>query len=92
MRDLRIARGEQLRGYKVGFTNRSIWQRYNASSPMYGFMWQASVDFADEASGQTNGVALNGFCQPRIEPEAVFCFKSTPPANASDEDVFSALD
>lgn len=92
VRDLRIARGEQVGGYKVGFTNRSIWQRYNVSAPIWGCMWRASVEFVDAASGQSNGVALNRFCQPRIEPEAVFCFRSRPPANASDEDVFNALD
>jgi len=92
VRDLRIARGEQVRGYKVGFTNRSIWQRYNVSAPIWGCMWRASVEFVDETSGQSNGVVLSSFCQPRIEPEAVFCFQSAPPANASDEDVFNVLD
>jgi 2-keto-4-pentenoate hydratase len=29
MRSLRTARGEQPRGYKIGFTNSSIWPRYN---------------------------------------------------------------
>jgi 2-keto-4-pentenoate hydratase len=81
-----------VRGYKVGFTNRSIWQRYNVSAPIWGCMWQASVEFVDEASGASHGVALNSFCQPRIEPEAVFCFQSTPPANATEADLFNALD
>jgi 2-keto-4-pentenoate hydratase len=92
VRDLRIARGEQVRGYKVGFTNRSIWQRYNVAAPIWGCMWQASVEFVDEASGASRGAALNSFCQPRIEPEAVFCFQSTPPANATEVDLFNALD
>jgi 2-keto-4-pentenoate hydratase len=92
VRDLRIARGDHLRGYKIGFTNRSIWQRYNVAAPVWGFMWNKSVVFFDASDGSKNEVALSAFCQPRIEPEAVFCFKSTPPANATEEDLFNALD
>ena len=32
VRDSRIARGEIPRGYKIGFTNRTIWTRYNCES------------------------------------------------------------
>ncbi len=92
VRDLRIARGEEVRGYKVGFTNRSIWQRYNVSGPVWGCMWSSTVEFADEAHGAKSEVKLSGFCQPRIEPEAVFCFKSTPPQNPTDDDLLNALD
>ena len=92
VRDLRIARGEQVRGYKVGFTNRSIWQRYNVAAPIWGCMWNASVVFLDAADSSQNDVALNALCQPRIEPEAVFCFKSAPPVEATETELFNALD
>jgi 2-keto-4-pentenoate hydratase len=92
VRDLRIARGEQVRGYKVGFTNRSIWQRYNVAAPIWGCMWNASVVFFDAADSSKNELALSSLCQPRIEPEAVFCFKSTPPQNPTDDDLLNALD
>lgn len=36
-------------------------------------------------------MSLTGICQPRIEPETVFCMASTPPANASLEDLFRAI-
>jgi 2-keto-4-pentenoate hydratase len=92
VRDLRIARGEQVRGYKVGFTNRSIWQRYNVAAPIWGCMWNTSIQFSDETDGAKSEVKLSSFCQPRIEPEAVFCFNSTPPENPTDDDLFNALD
>jgi 2-keto-4-pentenoate hydratase len=92
VRDLRFARGEQLCGYKIGFTNRSIWQRYNVSAPVWGLMWKSSVEFANEGGSAKNEVTLSSFCQPRIEPEAVFCFKATPPENPTDDDLFNALD
>ncbi len=36
VRALRIARGEVPRGYKIGFTNRNIWPRYNVFAPIWG--------------------------------------------------------
>ncbi len=36
VRALRIARGEQPRGFKIGFTNRAIWPRYNVYAPIWG--------------------------------------------------------
>ena len=92
VRDLRLQRGEQIRGYKIGFTNRSIWQRYNVSAPVWGLMWKASVELVEDTNGAGNQVDLSRFCQPRIEPEAVFCFKSTPPASCTDDELFASLD
>ena len=92
VRDLRLQRGEQIRGFKVGFTNRSIWQRYNVNAPVWGFMWESSVEFLNEANAAKNQVDLSRFCQPRIEPEAVFCFKSQPLENCSDDELFASLD
>jgi 2-keto-4-pentenoate hydratase len=36
IRGRRIARGEMPRGYKIGFTNRSIWSRYGVYAPIWG--------------------------------------------------------
>ena len=79
VRDLRVARGEHLRGYKIGFTNRSIWQRYNVSAPVWGFMWNSSVEFVDEAQGAKGEVKLSRFCQPRLE-------------HPTEDDLFNSLD
>jgi 2-keto-4-pentenoate hydratase len=32
----RVARGERRRGWKIGFTNRSIWERYGVYAPIWG--------------------------------------------------------
>ncbi|CAG1018859.1 2-oxo-3-hexenedioate decarboxylase [Burkholderiaceae bacterium] len=88
VRSLRIARGERPRGYKVGFTNRTIWSRYEVFAPVWGTVWNTTVVDCDG----TGRIALEGLCQPRIEPEAVFGFKATPPANASISELFEALD
>ncbi len=88
VRALRCARGEQPRGYKVGFTNRNIWQRYGVFAPIWGTVWNSTL--RHERDGQT--LPLAGLCQPRIEPELVFAFRETPPAGASLDALVQALD
>jgi 2-oxo-3-hexenedioate decarboxylase len=88
VRQLRIARGEQPRGYKVGFTNRNIWPRYGVFAPIWGTVYDTTLAFCDD-EGQ---VSLAGTCQPRIEPECVFGLKATPPARASLDDLRACID
>jgi 2-keto-4-pentenoate hydratase len=79
VRAMREARGERPRGYKVGFTNRGIWPRYNVFAPIWGTVWDSTLSFCD-GEGE---LALAGTCQPRLEPEAVFGMAATPPPGAS---------
>ena len=88
VRALRVARGEVPRGYKIGFTNRSIWPRYNVYAPVWGTVWNTTVTECDGAGT----VSLSGICQPRIEPEAVFGLRSVPPDDADLDGIFGAPD
>lgn len=88
VRALRIERGELPRGFKVGFTNRTIWRRYNVYAPIWGSMWNTTVE---HCSG-VGKLSLARLCQPRIEPEAVFGFKAAPPMDATLDELFDALD
>jgi 2-oxo-3-hexenedioate decarboxylase len=74
VRDLRIARGEVPRGFKIGFTNRRIWPTYQVFAPIWGTVWDTTLSFCDG----DGSVSLSHLCEPRIEPEAVFGFKSSP--------------
>jgi 2-keto-4-pentenoate hydratase len=88
VRQLRVARGEQPRGYKVGFTNRSIWPRYNVFAPIWGSVWDSTLTWCEgEAS-----VSLAHTCQPRLEPEVVFGLNATPTAHATLDNLFEAID
>ena len=87
-RQLRMDRGEQPRGYKVGFTNRSIWPRYNVNGPIWGTVWNTTLTFC-EGQGE---VSLAGTCQPRLEPEAVFGMAATPPQNASLDELLACVE
>ncbi len=88
VRTLRMRRGEVPQGYKIGFTNRNIWPRYNVFAPVWGTVWSSTLQFCD---GQ-GSVNLSGICQPRIEPEAVFGLRAAPPPDATLEKLFDCLD
>ena len=77
---LRIARGERPIGWKIGFTNRSIWDRYSVHAPIWGPVWDSTAALLDGAEAR---VSLAGFSQPRLEPEVVFGFASAPAAGMS---------
>ena len=87
VRQLRIARGELPRGYKVGFTNRTIWPRYGVHQPIWGTVWDTTLSFC-EGQGE---VSLAGTCEPRLEPECVFGVAATPPARASLDDLLACI-
>lgn len=88
LRQLRLARGEEPRGYKIGFTNRNIWSRYQVFAPIWGTVWDSTLQFCD---GEGT-VSLTGTCQPRLEPETVFGMRATPPAEASLDQLFDCIE
>jgi len=87
VRALRLQRGESPRGYKIGFTNHLIWPRYQVFAPIWSSLWNTTVVHCDGAGS----LSLARLCQPRLEPEAVFGFKATPPAGAGPGELFEAL-
>jgi 2-keto-4-pentenoate hydratase len=88
VRALREARGEQVRGYKVGFTNRTIWPRYEVYGPIWGPAYDTTVTYCE---GQ-GIVSLAGTSQPRLEPECVFGMARTPPADATMQALWNCID
>ena len=88
VRRLRIARGERPAGYKIGFTNRTIWDRYQVYAPIWGTVWDTTLRLCD-GNGE---LSIANTCQPRLEPEAVFGMKATPKAGAHLDDLFDAID
>lgn len=88
VRALRLARGEHSRGYKIGFTNRTLWARYGVAAPIWGTVWNTTL-VACEGYGE---LPLSNTCQPRIEPEIVFALRATPPQQPSLEQLFDCVD
>src|SRR4051812_16099640 len=68
----RIAQGWQPLGRKIGFTNRTIWARYGVYEPIWGTVYDRTME-ADAAA-----FTLAGLVQPRIEPEICFGLKHAP--------------
>lgn len=88
VRERRVARGDQPLGLKVGFTNRTIWQRYGVFAPIWGTVWRSTVQRCDGAGE----LSLAGLCEPRLEPEIVFGMAATPPPQPTLQQLFDCVD
>ncbi len=84
----RMARGERPCGYKIGFTNRTIWPRYGVFAPIWAPVWDSTLTLLD-GTGAT--VSLVGLVQPRLEPEIVFGFAEAPRAGMSEDELIGCL-
>jgi 2-oxo-3-hexenedioate decarboxylase len=85
----RLARGERQLGYKIGFTNRSIWARYGVHAPIWGPVWDRTVAQID---GTRHTVSLAGLVQPRLEPEIMFGLARPPAAGMGIEELVGCIE
>ena len=88
IRRLRLARGEIPLGYKIGFTNRGIWARYGVFAPIWGPVWNTTVERVDSAE---TSVSLAPFVAPRLEPEIMFGFAHAPAAGMSLDELAGCI-
>jgi 2-oxo-3-hexenedioate decarboxylase len=88
--ELRVARGERVAGWKIGFTNQTIWDEYGVRAPIWGPMYSSTVGEVEPEPGRP--CMLLGLSEPRIEPEIAFRF-ATPPIPGMDEaELLSCID
>jgi 2-oxo-3-hexenedioate decarboxylase len=73
----RLGRGWKPLGRKIGFTNRTIWPRYDVFQPIWGHVYDRTIV---RARGDRATVSLAGLAQPRVEPEICFGLKESPRA------------
>jgi len=83
---LRRARGERPVGYKIGFTNRTIWPLYGVHQPIWGPVWDTTLRLLEQAQGD---LTLDRLAEPRLEPEIVIGLKASPPPGADAHDAAS---
>jgi 2-keto-4-pentenoate hydratase len=81
--------GERIVGYKIGFTNRGIWDRYGVQAPIWGPVWDTTATLLD---GNTHTASLAGLSQPRLEPEVVFGFARAPRAGMTLAELAPCID
>lgn len=75
VREARQARGENVVGRKIGFTNARIWDEYGVHAPIYGDMYDTTVLKLDDPQ---QPVSLAPFLEPRLEPEIAFKLARAP--------------
>jgi 2-keto-4-pentenoate hydratase len=85
----RRAQGWQPVGRKIGFTNRTIWPRYGVYQPMWAHVWARTVHLARDGKAT---LPLQGFVQPRIEPEVVFKLKGPVPLTDDPDAVLASVE
>jgi 2-oxo-3-hexenedioate decarboxylase len=84
----RRAQGWRPVGRKIGFTNRTLWPRYNIWDPLWAHIWGHTVRFA----GAQASLQLESMVQPRIEPEVVFRLKAPVPPTADALQVLECIE
>lgn len=86
---LRQARGERPVGYKIGFTNRSIWPLYGVDEPLWGRVWNTTLRHLGDTRAR---IDLQRLAEPRLEPEIVFGLGASPePIEPANPDAWQAL-
>jgi 2-oxo-3-hexenedioate decarboxylase len=85
----RAAQGWRSVGRKIGFTNRTIWQRYGVDRPMWANIYAHTVQHAPDGRAS---VAISAFVQPRIEPEVVFGLRGPVPQTGDARAVLEAVE
>ena len=88
VRQMFEAGGAKVKGRKIGFTNRTIWQQYNVYAPIWGYAFDRTVhDLA-----VTPTLSLRQFSEPRIEPEIMFGLGSVPSAGMDEAALSACID
>lgn len=82
------ARGEQIVGRKIGFTNRDMWDKYGVRAPIWGYCTnRTTFDLADTPSQN-----VSDFAEPRIEPEIIFGLGAAPHPKMNEEELIDCID
>src|SRR5688500_451025 len=88
LHEYRLKNGWKPVGRKIGFTNRTLWQRYGVHEPMWGTVYDRTFIKADNDRAT---VSLEGLVQPRIEPEIAFKLRAAP-KSADPRELLSCLE
>ncbi len=86
----RIARGERPVGWKIGFTNRTIWDEYGVHAPIWGPVYDTTA--SEVPTDGPFDVPLAGLMEPRLEAEIVFRVATPPTPEMNDAELFACVD
>jgi len=80
VRQMYEAKGAQVAGRKIGFTNPAIWAQYGVYAPIWGYVFDDSV----QELATVEALSLAPFSEPRIEPEIIFGLGALPSAEMDE--------
>lgn len=86
----RMARGETPVGWKIGFTNRALWQQYDVQAPLWGRVYDTTLIAV--APGERALCAVADLLEPRIEPEIVLRLARPPRPDMDEATLLSCID
>ena len=86
IKEIREGKKEKALGIKVGFTNKTIWEKYSVNAPIFGFMYSTTVLSKEQLFSPEK------FLEPRFEPEIFFKLRKKPHSEMSDMDLISCCE
>ena len=87
----RMARNEQPAGWKIGLTNRTVWDDFGVHAPIWAPMYQHTIRASEPGSGIID-LPASDFIDPRIEPEIVFRMARKPRSDMSPEELLGCIE
>jgi 2-oxo-3-hexenedioate decarboxylase len=92
---MRAARGERPIGWKIGFTNTTIWEEYGVYAPIWGPMYDsttAEISAAGIAGAGPPVCPVRHLVEPRIEPEIALRIAAVPHPDMDEAELFACVD
>lgn len=86
----RVARGERRIGWKIGFTNTTIWDEYGVHAPIWGPMYNSTL--RNVTAGEAHCWPLAGLLEPRLEPEIALRLGAEPDPSMQLADLIACVD
>ena len=86
---MRMRNGESPIGRKIGFTNPDVCAVYGIDEPIWGYVYDSTVFYHTNKAVTYD---LRQFTEPKIEPEIIVHFHSSPPVNADPAGLVKSID
>lgn len=86
---MRLEKGESPIGRKIGFTNPEVCSYYGVREPIWGYVYDSTVFYN---KGSATSYSLGQFTEPKIEPEIIIHFHSSPQVDTDPASILECID
>jgi 2-keto-4-pentenoate hydratase len=87
--EARMSEGAVPVGRKIGFTNPDMWHLYGVREPIWAYVYDKTVV---RLSSPHTKCFIGCFVEPRIEPEIVLHFRTSPPQTKNLAEILDCID